>query len=216
MRKSPEPEEMVLDTSFGRREALGLAVALVTIVPAYLLSGEPTTAPVREEASADSELPAAGETASVRTEGAPTHAIDMREIEAHIRATAARHGVPARLVAAIIEAESDFDPRAVSRKGARGLMQLMPATASSLDVHDAFDPYANIDAGVRHLRRLIDRFEGDLPLAIAAYNAGENAVVAYHGVPPFRETRRYVARVLRRYGQDARRPVVPVTRRPDA
>ena len=83
-------------------------------------------------------------------------------------------------------------------------------------MHDAFDPYANIDAGVRHLRRLIDRFDGDLPLAIAAYNAGENAVITYRGVPPYRETRRYVARVLRRYGQDAQRPVVPAARRPNA
>jgi soluble lytic murein transglycosylase-like protein len=92
----------------------------------------------------------------------------------------------------------------------------MPATASSLAVRDAFDPYANIDAGVRHLRRLIDRFEGDLPLAVAAYNAGENAVVAYRGIPPYRETRRYVTRVLRRYGQGAERPIVPAARRPNA
>ena len=204
-----------MDTSFGRREALGLAVALVTIVPAYLLSGEPASEPLHG-AAGENGSQATSESLSTRATANGARALDMREIEAHIRATAARHGVPARLVAAIIEAESDFDPRAVSRKGARGLMQLMPATASSLDVHDAFDPYANIDAGVRHLRRLIDRFDGDLPLAIAAYNAGENAVAAYRGVPPYRETRRYVARVLRRYGQDAQRPNVPAARRPNA
>lgn len=205
---------MVVDTSFGRREALGLAVALVTIVPGYLLSGnrgsEPTGEVIADKGSERGAEP------SPAAEARGPRVLDMREIEAHIRATAARHGVPARLVAAIIEAESDFDPRAVSRKGARGLMQLMPATASSLDVSDAFDPYANIDAGVRHLRYLIDRFDGDLPLAIAAYNAGENVVAAYRGVPPYRETRRYVARVLRRYGQDRQRPSIPAGRRPNA
>src|SRR5262249_57921463 len=96
------------------------------------------------------------------------------------------------------EAESEFNPRAVSRKGARGLMQLMPATASSLSVRDSFDPYENIDGGVRHLRRLLDRFHGNIPLAVAAYNAGEQTVINYHGVPPYRETRRYVSKILRR------------------
>jgi Transglycosylase SLT domain len=204
-----------LNTSFGRREVLGLAVALVTIVPAYLMFSEPVSGPARE-VSDDAGSQVASDTQPGGAEAASPRMLDMREIEAHIRVTAARHGVPARLVAAIIEAESDFDPRAVSRKGARGLMQLMPETASMLAVHDAFDPYANIDAGVRHLRRLIDRFDGDLPLAIAAYNAGENAVATYRGVPPYRETRRYVARVLRRYGQDGQRPNVPVARRPNA
>lgn len=205
-----------MDTSFGRREALGLAVALVTIVPGYLLSGNPASGPTGEVIADSGSERAAGAEPSPPAEARASRALDMREIEAHIRATAARHGVPARLVAAIIEAESDFDPRAVSRKGARGLMQLMPATASTLDVSDAFDPYANIDAGVRHLRHLIDRFDGDLPLAIAAYNAGENVVAAYRGVPPYRETRRYVARVLRRYGQDVQRPSAPAGRRPNA
>jgi len=202
-----------LDASFGRREALGLAVALVTIVPAYLLSGYAPAQPAGD-AGSESALPAEGSAAPALATA--SRALDMREIEAHIRVTAARHGVPARLVAAIIEAESDFDPRAVSRKGARGLMQLMPETASSLRVRDAFDPYANIDAGVRHLRRLMDRFDGDLPLVLAAYNAGENVVASYGGVPPYRETRRYVARVLRRFGQDPARRIVPAARRPNA
>src|SRR5688572_14824335 len=119
---------------------------------------------------------------------------------AHIRDVAARYGVSPRLVAAIVEAESEFNPRAESRKGARGLMQLMPATATSLQVEDAFDPRANIDGGVRHLRRLMDRFDGDLPVVLAAYNAGEQAVIRHGGVPPYRETRRYVRRILRRIG----------------
>jgi len=116
-----------------------------------------------------------------------------------IRAAARRYGVPDRLVSAVIRAESGFNPRAVSRKGAQGLMQLMPGTASVLGVRNSFDPSQNIDGGVRHLRGLIDRFPGNLPLAIAAYNAGEGAVTIHRGIPPFPETREYVTRVLRYY-----------------
>jgi soluble lytic murein transglycosylase-like protein len=109
---------------------------------------------------------------------------------------ARKHDVPVRLVAAIISAESGFDPRAVSPKGARGLMQLMPATARMLGVPDAFHPADNIEAGVRHLRGLLERFDQDLRLALAAYNAGEAAVISHRGIPPYRETRDYVARVM--------------------
>ena len=110
-----------------------------------------------------------------------------------------RYGVPERLVHAVIRVESAFNPRAVSVKGAQGLMQLMPETASMLGVRNSFDPQQNIDGGVRHLRGLIDRFGNDLPLALAAYNAGEKAVVNYRGIPPFPETRDYVTRVLHLY-----------------
>jgi len=109
-----------------------------------------------------------------------------------IRGAADRYGVPA-----IIRVGSSFNPRAVSSKGARGLMQLMPETASILGVRNTFDPYENIDGGVRHLRGLIDRFGNNLPLALAAYNAGERAVTAYRGIPPYPETRDYVSRILR-------------------
>ncbi|PYN88550.1 MAG: hypothetical protein DMD87_09715 [Candidatus Rokuibacteriota bacterium] len=126
---------------------------------------------------------------------------EIVEIEAHIREVAVRYDIPPILVAAIVEAESEFNPRAVSRRGARGLMQLMPDTASSLRVSDTFDPYENIEGGVRHLRRLMDRYRGNLPLVLAAYNAGEQAVMVYGGVPPYRETRRYVNRILRRIGR---------------
>lgn len=114
-----------------------------------------------------------------------------------IRDAALRYGVPERLVTAVIHVESSFNPRAVSRKGARGLMQLMPETASNLGVRDTFNPRDNIDGGVRHLRGLIDRFGNNLPLALAAYNAGEGAVAGYGGIPPYAETREYVTRILR-------------------
>jgi soluble lytic murein transglycosylase-like protein len=126
----------------------------------------------------------------------------VAEIDSHIRDAAHRYGVPEQLVSALISVESGFNPRAVSPKGARGLMQLMPATASQLGVRDAFDPVENIDGGVRHLRGLIERFENNLPLALAAYNAGEGAVAQYGGVPPYRETQQYVTRILRIVGDD--------------
>ena len=100
---------------------------------------------------------------------------------------------------AVIEAESNYRPRARSRTGAKGLMQLMPATARQYAVENPYDPRANIDAGVRHLKDLLSRF--DLRLALAAYNAGEGAVRAYGGLPPFAETRSYVTRILRSVGR---------------
>ncbi len=107
-------------------------------------------------------------------------------------------GVPDSLVAAVISVESDGNPTARSHRGARGLMQLMPATAQELGVRDPEDPMENLRGGSRYLRRLIDRFDGQLPLALAAYNAGPSRVAASGGIPPFPETRRYVERVLDR------------------
>ncbi len=111
-----------------------------------------------------------------------------------------RYGVSPHLVQSVIRVESAFNPSAVSRKGARGLMQLMPKTASSLGVRDAFNPAQNIDGGVRHLRALLDRYGGNLSLALAAYNAGAQAVDWYRGIPPYPETQEYVRRILYLYG----------------
>jgi soluble lytic murein transglycosylase-like protein len=116
-----------------------------------------------------------------------------------IATSAAAHGVDVRLVHAVIEAESNYQPRARSAKGAKGLMQLMPATARQYAVRDPYDPRTNIDAGVRHLKDLLTRF--DVGLALAAYNAGEATVRRYGGLPPYAETRSYVSRILRRVGR---------------
>jgi len=116
-----------------------------------------------------------------------------------INGIAGEEGVDPALVRAIIKAESNFEPNATSRKGAQGLMQLMPGTARRYAIRDTFDPEANIRGGVRYLRFLQDLFPGQLALALAAYNAGENAVVRYNGIPPYPETRQYVNRVLQFY-----------------
>ncbi|HEY7114506.1 MAG TPA: lytic transglycosylase domain-containing protein [Thermoanaerobaculia bacterium] len=113
-----------------------------------------------------------------------------------IEAEARRANVDASLVSAVIRAESNFEPRSVSRKGARGLMQLMPSTAKRLGVSRPFDPRSNIRGGARYLRELADRFGGRPELVLAAYNAGENAVESHGGVPPYRETVGYVKRIL--------------------
>jgi soluble lytic murein transglycosylase len=112
---------------------------------------------------------------------------------------ARRHQVQPALVKAVIAAESNFDPRAVSRKGARGLMQLMPETAADLGVEDPLLPEENLSGGVRYLRKMIDRYRGEMRLALAAYNAGPAAVDRYGGIPPYAETRDYVQRVMAYY-----------------
>lgn len=115
--------------------------------------------------------------------------------DAHINEAARKHGVDVDLVRAIIQVESGFNPRAVSRRGAKGLMQLMPATARDMGARNVLDPKQNIFAGVRYLRFLLDAFDGDLTLATAAYNAGPTVVKRHGGLPPYEETLNYVDRV---------------------
>lgn len=113
-----------------------------------------------------------------------------------IMAAAEAHGVDPVLVQALIQVESNYKPRARSSKGAMGLMQLMPSTAREYKVRNAYDPAANISAGVRKLKGLLDKWGGDVRLALASYNAGEGAVTRFNGVPPYRETRNYVTKIL--------------------
>jgi soluble lytic murein transglycosylase-like protein len=179
------------------RHLLGLGVLFVTVSAGYFLSGF----------SGSRALPAEARvvTQEARVEAAPAESVPAVsepegevDLDTYIKQVAARYDVPADLVAAVIEAESSRNPRAVSRRGARGLMQLMPKTAKRLGVDDPFDPRANIEAGVKHLRAMIDIFGNDLPRVLAAYNAGEVAVIKHRGVPPYRETRAYVKRIVKK------------------
>jgi soluble lytic murein transglycosylase-like protein len=122
------------------------------------------------------------------------------QIQALVEQAARRHDVDPKLVHAVIRQESDYDPYAVSSKGAMGLMQLMPATASRFGVQNIFDPAENVRGGVLYLRHLLERYNGDAALTLAAYNAGEGAVDRYGDVPPYRETVNYISKVRRMYG----------------
>jgi soluble lytic murein transglycosylase-like protein len=125
--------------------------------------------------------------------------IDRDGVDQLVREAADRHKVDPALVRAVIETESNWNPGAYSRKGAIGLMQLIPTTAIRFGASDAFNPKQNVDAGVRYLKTLLERYNGNLDLALAAYNAGEGAVDRAHGIPAYRETRNYVQRVQNAY-----------------
>src|SRR5215472_8459426 len=142
------------------------------------------------------EKPASGQNSSA------TSGLTQREIDAAIDKAASRHNVDPNLVRALVKVESNFNPHAVSRKGAMGLMQLMPQTARQLNLKNPFDPQENIDAGVRHLKQLLDNYGGDVRLSLAAYNAGSGAVSRSRGVPNFAETRNYVRRITNIYSGD--------------
>jgi soluble lytic murein transglycosylase-like protein len=123
----------------------------------------------------------------------------QEQVDAAIDEAAARHNVDPNLVRSVVKVESNFNPNAVSRKGAMGLMQLMPGTARSLNVTNPFDPEQNVDAGVRHLKQLLENYGGDIRLSLAAYNAGAGAVARSTGIPRYAETQNYVSRITNLY-----------------
>jgi transglycosylase-like protein with SLT domain len=180
-----------------RQLLLGLAALLVTISSGYM--GSRVTGASENATGAYGGVSAGDESTptSTRVEFYIRSDFHIR-VESDIRELATRYRLSEDLIAAVIEAESRFNPGAVSCRGARGLMQLMPATAATLGVDNPFDPHENIEAGIRHLRAMMDRFKNNLPLALAAYNAGELAVIHHRGIPPYRETRQYVNRILQR------------------
>ena len=128
-----------------------------------------------------------------------TNRYSTKKYDALISDASERHGVSFPLLKAIIKAESDFDPHAVSKKGATGLMQIMPENFKPLGIRDPFDPWENINAGARYFKQMYDRFKGKLALSLAAYNAGPTAVDRYKTIPPYEETEEYVRRVLKYY-----------------
>jgi hypothetical protein len=190
--------------------ALGFCTALAPTASAQIMRSVDTTG---HEMFVNAEPPVL-----VKLQGARTHAtiylpsestfmgasrpavsIDRDGAEKLVREAAERHNVDPALVRAVIETESNWNPSAYSRKGAAGLMQLIPTTGQRYGANDLFNPQQNIDAGVRHLKWLLERYNGNLDLALAAYNAGEGAVDRAHGIPAFRETRNYVQKVQEAY-----------------
>jgi soluble lytic murein transglycosylase-like protein len=167
----------------------------LTMIPA----GEGVCRDVDAPTPVDQLLAAASEKAPPLSEEQPPSEPRKPEPPFHrlILQAAVTHGIEPALIKAVILAESNYNPKAVSKRGARGLMQLMPGTAASLGVSDPFDPEDNINGGAKYLRQLLDRFDNDVRLALAAYNAGSRHVRNYNGVPPFRATRLYIKKVFK-------------------
>jgi Transglycosylase SLT domain len=130
-----------------------------------------------------------------------SQAVPPVDLQSVITSASGKTSLDPDLIHSVIRAESGFNPKAISPKGARGLMQLMPDTASKLGVQDSFDAQSNVDGGTRYLRELLARYNGDLAKALAAYNAGPHRVEQYHGVPPYRETRAYVSSIIRDFNR---------------
>ena len=191
-----------------RREIVGDVTRLYTTADGASFVDVPTaeiehfeTAP--QLPTSDSRLPALGAKsplpANYTRKGAPnTGALDLADV---VQSASGRYRLDPDLVNSVIKAESGFNVRAVSPKGAQGLMQLMPGTASQLGVPNAFDPQANVEGGTKYLRELLERYNFDLVKALAAYNAGTQRVEQFGGVPPYYETRAYVARIVRDFNK---------------
>lgn len=192
-----------------RREQIGditrlfTAEGYVDVPTQQIASFEVDQTPPVEEAK---QAPDAGTTPAAQPVSVGTK-LDLDQV---IREASARQRLDPDFVSSVIKAESDFYPRAVSPKGAQGLMQLMPGTAAKLGVSDPFDPVANVEAGTTYLSELLDLYNNDPIRALAAYNAGPERVQQYHGVPPYRETKLYIARIVRDFNAKKAKQKAPV------
>jgi hypothetical protein len=158
----------------------------------------PATSPLPKTEFVRTQQPAS---ASVQLNPQVEAKIDQQTLNIMVNGASQRHQIDPDFINSVIRAESGFNNRAVSKKGAQGLMQLMPGTASQLGVKNSFDPNANVEGGTKYLRELLEKYDYDVPKALAAYNAGAGRVDKYHGVPPYSETQAYVARIIRDYNK---------------
>jgi len=202
-RPATAAELAILRNGFSLRHEHHLVIGTTTRLYLGADDSSFTDVPTEEIVGYEKELllpatlssPAAAAAASA---GPPNATLSLTEV---VASASAAYRLDPDLVNSVIHAESGFNARAVSSKGARGLMQLMPATASQLGVENSFDPQANVTGGSRYLRELLERYNFDLVKALAAYNAGPQRVEQFNGVPPFHETRAYIARIVREYNR---------------
>ncbi|MGZ4844972.1 MAG: lytic transglycosylase domain-containing protein [Candidatus Angelobacter sp.] len=194
---------------FDHKELIGNSTRLYTtagyldIASDQITSFEQDETPVLPEPQTAAQ-PAAQPLAAPSKTAAPATAVQNIDLDQVVREASSRNRLDPDFVSSVIRAESNFKPHAVSKKGALGLMQLMPATASQLGVADPFDPRANVEAGAAHLSALLDRYNNDPIKALAAYNAGAHRVKQYNGVPPYRETRAYISKIVRDFNAKKR------------